>query len=269
MRSRSLVLSTALALVACDNKQSIPDASSAALAPTSQAAPSSAGSHAADSIATSKCEAKIIPLQHATFVIQCGKDALYFDPVHDAKYDGLPKADLVFITDIHFDHLDPKGLDMVRQASTTFVAPPAVAEKLPKEITNVVVLKNGETKDVRGYEVEAVPMYNITRGPEKGQLFHDKGRGDGYVVTIGSTRVYDSGDTECTPEMKALKDIDVAFVCMNLPYTMPPSEAAECVNAFRPKKVYPFHYKGSDPNEFKKAITGNDVEVELRDWYPK
>ena len=111
-------------------------------------------------------------------------------------------------------------------------------------------------------------MYNLTRGPSAGQLYHDKGRGNGYVLTIADKRIYIAGDTECTPEMKALRGIDVAFVPMNLPYTMPPSEAAPCVRAFAPKIVYPYHYRGSDPGELARALADEKgIEVRLRNWY--
>jgi len=129
---------------------------------------------------------------------------------------------------------------------------------------------------VGAFSVQGVPMYNLTRGPDAGLLFHDKGRGNGYVLTFGATRVYLSGDTECTPEMKALKNIDVAFVCMNLPYTMPPSEAAECVAAFHPKIVYPYHYRGmggptpeQNQQAFVAAMKGTaGVEVRTPNFYP-
>ena len=111
-------------------------------------------------------------------------------------------------------------------------------------------------------------MYNLTRGPGAGKLFHDKGRGDGYVLTFADKRVYLSGDTECTDEMRALKNIDVAFVCMNLPYTMPPTEAAACVKAFRPKVVYPYHYRDSNLDEFAGPLAADhDIEVRERSWY--
>ena len=131
------------------------------------------------------------------------------------------------------------------------------------------VIANGEKKTVKGIEIEAVPMYNLQRGPSAGQLFHTKGRGNGYVVTLGDKRIYLAGDTECTPEMKALKSIDVAFVPMNLPYTMPPNEAADCVKAFKPKIVYPYHYMGSDLKVFEDALNGSGVEVRVRDWYAR
>jgi len=136
-------------------------------------------------------------------------------------------------------------------------------------------MKNGEVStskamivpSIPSLGVETVPMYNLTRGPSAGKLYHDKGRGNGYVLSFGGKRLYISGDTECTDEMKALKDVDVAFVCMNLPYTMPASEAAECIRAFSPKVVYPYHYRGSDPAEVSRALTGKPIEVRLRGWY--
>ncbi|MEP7124678.1 MAG: MBL fold metallo-hydrolase [Byssovorax sp.] len=277
MRTTLVLALAALGLSACTPSQGDPrPVASAAPSVVASVAPPAAPSASAsmpatprtsDVIHTSQCELKVTPLHHATVLLQCDKVAIYVDPVHDTSYAGLPKADLILITDIHGDHMDPAGIAMIQQESTAFVAPPAVAEKLTATIKNLSVLKNGEKKTLSGVAIEAVPMYNLVRGPKPTERFHDKGRGNGYVLTLGETRVYLSGDTECIPEMKALKSIDVAFVCMNLPYTMPPSEAAVCVNAFRPKVVYPYHYRGSDPAEFQKAITGKDVEVRIRDWY--
>lgn len=243
--------------------------------PPASAIPAAAPRRQTDTIPTAMGDIRVTPLYHATFLLEVKGAAIYFDPTKDAHYEGLPKADAVFITDIHPDHLDPKGLDEVMQPDTVIVAPPAVAEKLPKTATHVVVLKNGEKtgetpvipKLGAAFQVEAVPMYNKTRGPAPGKLYHDKGRGDGYVLTFGKERFYVSGDTECTDEMKALQNIDVAFVCMNLPYTMTPSEAAECVAAFKPKILYPYHYRGQNPEEAKKALAGQPVDVRLRNWY--
>ena len=128
-------------------------------------------------------------------------------------------------------------------------------------------MANGETRLVGGAKVEAVPMYNPRPDAKFGLVFHTKGRGNGYVVTIGGKRIYIAGDTGCTPEMKTLESIDVAFLPMNLPYTMAPSEAAECARAFRPKIVYPYHYFESDPKVFEAALQGTGIEVRLRDWY--
>ena len=153
----------------------------------------------------------------------------------------------------------------MQKSGTEIFAPEAVA----KTITNATVIDNGETKTALDGKIEAIPMYNLKRGPSEGKLYHDKGRGKGYVLTYGGKRFYISGDTEGTPEMKALKNIDVAFVCMNLPYTMPPDEAAEAVKAFKPKVVYPYHYRGSDLKVFESALAGSGVQVKLLDWYYK
>ena len=149
--------------------------------------------------------------------------AWYLDPWSRADYASLPKADVILITDIHGDHMDPKAIAAIRKSNTQIVAPAAVA----KTVTEAKVLANGETTELFGVQIEAIPMYNVQRGPAPGKLFHDKGRGNGYVLTVGGKRFYFSGDTEGVAEMRNLKNIDVAFVCMNLPYTMPPDEAAD------------------------------------------
>jgi len=143
------------------------------------------------------------------------------------------------------------------------IAPEAVA----KTVTQAKVLRNGESTTWEAWKIEAVPMYNLTRGPSEGKFYHDKGRGNGYVLTYGGMRFYIAGDTEGTPEMRALKNIDVAFIPMNLPFTMTPEEAADAVRAFHPKIVYPYHYRGSNIKDFAKALAGSGVDVRLRDWY--
>jgi L-ascorbate metabolism protein UlaG (beta-lactamase superfamily) len=218
---------------------------------------------AQDTIPATGGDIKFIPLTHATLQIEHAGHTILVDPTPQAKYDGLKPANIILITDIHGDHLDAATLAKVR-GNATVIVPAEVA----KTIMGTTVLANGETKEVMGVSVEAVPMYNLQRGPAAGQLFHTKGRGNGYVVSMGGKRIYLSGDTECTPEMKALKNIDVAFVSMNLPYTMPVAEAAECVKAFKPKVVYPYHYRGQNLTEFSDALKGTPgVEVRVRDWY--
>lgn len=216
-----------------------------------------------DTFSTSLGELKITPVQHASVMLEVNGQVWYIDPASPTDYSALPKADVILITDIHGDHLDPKAIEQVKKASTVIVAPAAVA----KTVTEAKVLNNGQSTTVGGIKIEAVPMYNLKRGPAPGKLFHDKGRGNGYVLNIGGKRIYFSGDTEVTDEMKALKNIDVAFVCMNLPYTMPPDEAAAGVKAFHPKIVYPYHYRGSDLTVFSKALAGSGIEVRLREWY--
>jgi L-ascorbate metabolism protein UlaG (beta-lactamase superfamily) len=236
-------------------------------APHPSAANAAPVTRTTDTITTAKGDLRVTPLHHATVLFEFGGKAFYVDPAKGAIFDGLPKADVVFITDIHGDHMDPAAVDQIKQASTVIVAPPAVMDKLPGAGARVT-LKNGEKADVAGVNVEAIPMYNLTRGPSAGTLFHDKGRGDGYVLTFGDKRIYLSGDTECTDEMRALKNIDVAFVCMNLPYTMPPVEAAECVKAFKPKVLYPYHYRDSKLSELEDALKGQaGIELRERNWY--
>lgn len=205
----------------------------------------------------------ITPIDHATVEVAHAGTVVLVDPVAQGTYSGLPAPDVILVTDIHGDHLDPATVAKVRKAGTRIVAPAAAALRLP----GAIVMANGETRDVDGVRIEAVPMYNLTRGPAPGERYHTKGRGNGYIVTLGGRRVYFAGDTECTPEMRALTNIDVAFVPMNLPYTMPPSEAAGCVKAFKPRIVYPYHYRGSDLQAFASALQGTGIEVRLRNWY--
>jgi L-ascorbate metabolism protein UlaG (beta-lactamase superfamily) len=217
-----------------------------------------------DTIQTAEGPLKIIPIKHASLLLEFRNKVIHVDPWSQGDYTGLPKADLILITDIHGDHMDPAKINEVKKEGTVIVAPASVA----KTVTTGIVINNGESKMIEGIQVEAVPMYNLVRGPSPGKLFHDRGRGNGYILTLGGKRVYISGDTECIPEMKSLKNIDVAFVCMNLPYTMTPQEAAECVKTFKPKIVYPYHYRDSDLNLFVNALKSEKgIEVRLRKWY--
>ncbi len=220
---------------------------------------------AAERFRTSAGEVKITPLYHATTLIEAGGKTIYLDPANPAKFTGFPKADLILITHDHPDHMDPASIAELSKAGTDILAPPAVVAT----VKTAKPIANGETKTWQGWTIEAIPSYNLTRGPAPGKLFHDKGRGNGYVLTYGGVRFYFSGDTEGTPEMRALKNIDVAFDCMNLPYTMPPEEAADAVKAFHPKIVIPYHYRGSDLAVFQKRLEGTGIEVRLLDWYPQ
>jgi L-ascorbate metabolism protein UlaG (beta-lactamase superfamily) len=227
-----------------------------------QATPAGPTPATADLVETPAGPLKIHPVRHATLWLELGDKVVWIDPWSQGDLSG-PKADVVLITDIHPDHYDAAGVAAVRKPDAVIVAPKVVADVAP----GVLALANGEARDLGFMRVEAVPMYNLRRGPEEGKLFHDKGRGNGYVLTLGERRIYVSGDTECTPEMRALRDIDVAFVCMNLPYTMPPAEAAECVAAFKPKILYPYHYRDSKLDELGPALAGSGVEVRRRAWY--
>ena len=207
------------------------------------------------------------PINHATLALQASGRTIYVDPVGGAaRFASLPRPDLILLTDIHGDHLDAATLQAVASEKTAFVAPPAVVEKLPAELrSRTTVLANGQTNAVLGVTIEAVPAYNTTKDRLQ---FHAKGRGNGYLLTLAGKRVYVSGDTEDIPEMRALKQIDVAFVCMNLPYTMTVEQAARAVREFKPKIVYPYHCRGSDLEKFKQLVgTDLGIEVRVRDWY--
>jgi L-ascorbate metabolism protein UlaG (beta-lactamase superfamily) len=234
----------------------------------------------ADEFPTSAGAVKITVIHHASVMLEGGGVVIHVDPFREGDYTGLPKANLVLITHDHFDHMDPRALALVsdvntglivfgreqkpvRDVKTVVMGPAAVAQ----HIEGVSVLANGDTREFGAWKIEAVPAYNLVRGPAAGQLFHPKGRGNGYVLTYGGKRFYFSGDTEGVPEMRALKDIDVAYVCMNLPYTMPPEEAAAAVRAFHPRVAIPYHYRGSDLAVFQKALEGSGVEVRIRDFY--
>lgn len=217
-----------------------------------------------DVVRTQQGELRIRPITHGSLMLEFRGRVIHVDPWSRGNYAGLPKADLILITDIHPDHMDRAMVDQLKKETTVILAPAAVAET----IREAQIIRNGERKTIGEITVEAVPMYNLVRGPSPGQLYHTKGRGNGYVLTLGGKRIYISGDTECVPEIKALKEIDIAFICMNLPFTMPPEEAAECVKAFRPKVVYPYHYRNSDLNVFVDALKGEGgIEVRLRKWY--
>jgi L-ascorbate metabolism protein UlaG (beta-lactamase superfamily) len=218
-----------------------------------------------DEIMTSKGVLRLTPLYHGSVMLEFDGKIIHIDPWSQADYTGLPQADLILSTHTHADHMDAMLINKLKKATTTIVAPPAVADTLNGVVGIVKTISNGEKKAFLAIEIEAVPMYNLVQGSEPGNPFHHKGIGNGYILSFGDTRVYISGDTEAIPEMKTLKDITVAFICMNPPRTMSTLEAAEAVKAFRPKIVYPYHYRGQNTQEFADALTSTPgVEVRLR-----
>lgn len=226
----------------------------------------------ADKIETSKGPLTIQPLNHATMALSWRGTVVYTDPNGGAKtFEGVAAPDVIVITDIHGDHFNLETLQAIDASKATLVVPQAVADKLPDTMKGkAVILGNGETRSVKDISITAVPMYNL---PESADSRHPKGRGNGYVLSFGNKRVYLSGDTSAIPEMRDLKSIDVAFVCMNLPYTMDIHEAAQAVLDFKPKIMYPYHYRGqnglSDTEAFKKIVAEKDknIDVRLRNWY--
>ena len=223
--------------------------------------------HAADKIKTSNGELAIYPVKHGTVVFLWQGETIFVDPVGGAAlYKKFGNPTMVLVTDIHGDHFHKDTLDAVVKEKTVMITPETVAALISGKIKDsITTLANGKSFDKAGIKIEAIPMYNLTASRLR---FHNKGRGNGYVITFGDKRVYVSGDTEDIPEMRALKKIDIAFVCMNLPYTMTPEQAADAVREFKPKIVYPYHYRGSDTAKFKELV-GSISEVRLRDWYIK
>ena len=223
---------------------------------------------------TDSAAVEITPIEHATAVLQFDDTTIYLDPTGGAEaFEGMEDPDLVLLTDIHGDHLNAETLQALELGDTKIIAPQAVNDQLSDSLQqNVSILANGETLEEQGISIEAIPMYNLL---EEAKQFHEKGRGNGYVLEKNGTRVYIAGDTEDIPEMRALKDIDIAFIPMNLPYTMTVESAADAVLEFAPKKVYPYHFRGTeglaDVEKFKQLVNeGNkDIEVVMLEWYPE
>ena len=221
---------------------------------------------------------EVDPISHASIILNWDGVAIYADPslykVDKADaFTGKPDPDLILITDIHQDHFDVETIKSILKEKTIIVAPSVVAEKIPKELNAMVfVMNNGEVAEHLGFKIEAIPMYNL---PGPSESYHTKGRGNGYVIEKDGTRIYISGDTAGISEMRSLKDIDMAFVAMNLPYTMDVAEAALAVLEFKPKKVYPYHYRTpegfSDVAKFKEIVNKENSEIEVvqLEWYSK
>jgi L-ascorbate metabolism protein UlaG (beta-lactamase superfamily) len=207
-----------------------------------------------DTIKTDGNDLKITFIGHATLMFTYQNKVVHVDPVGNmADYSKLPKADVLLVTHEHGDHLDPKAINLIRKEQTALLLTKACADK----VGSGTVMKNGDVQTVAGLKVEAVPAYNLGN-----KTFHPKGNGNGYVITFGKTRVYVAGDTENIPEMKELKNIDIAFLPMNLPYTMTPEQVADAAKMFQPKILYPYHYGQTDPNALVKLL--KDVKIEVR-----
>jgi len=215
-----------------------------------------------DIIATSKGDLKITFIGHGTLMFKFAGKVIHVDPVSsEADYSQLAKADLILITHEHGDHLDTKAIDIIRQEKTDLV----LTEKCTEKVEGGIIMKNGGVKTVQGLKIEAVPAYNIVHKRGSGAPYHPKGIGNGYVIEFADKRVYVAGDTENTPEMKALKDIDIAFLPMNLPYTMTPEMVADSAKAFKPKMLYPYHYGNTDTSRIVDLLKSvKKIEVRIR-----
>jgi L-ascorbate metabolism protein UlaG (beta-lactamase superfamily) len=215
-----------------------------------------------DVIPTSAGDLEITFLGHGTLMMAFGGKIIHVDPFSPvADYSELPKADLVLITHEHGDHLDPEALASVRTEKTDVV----LTEICAKQVEGGIVMRNGDVRTVHGVKIEAVPAYNVVHKRDSGQPFHPPGHGNGYIVTFGDKRVYVAGDTENIPEMKELRDIDCAFLPMNLPYTMTPEMVADAARAMRPKILYPYHFGNTDTSQLVDLMKGEEgIEVRIR-----
>ncbi|MGD0173487.1 MAG: MBL fold metallo-hydrolase [Anaerolineales bacterium] len=215
-----------------------------------------------DVIPTSAGDLKITFLGHASLRLTFDGKEIYIDPFSRlADYSKLPKADVIFITHEHGDHLDPNAVAAVRTAKTVIVLTAACAQ----QITGGIIMKNGDKQTVEGIPVEAVPAYNLVHKRENGRPFHPQGQGNGYILTFGDKRVYIAGDTENVPEMKSLRGIDCAFLPMNIPYTMTPEMVADGAKAFRPRIVYPYHYGDTDVSKLESLLCAEEgIAVRVR-----
>ncbi len=215
-----------------------------------------------DIIKTSAGDLKITFIGHGTLMFTFGGKVIHVDPYSKVgDYTQLPKADLILITHDHPDHLDLKALSAVRKADTSIV----LTEACAKQVEGGIIMKNGDVKTVQGLRIEAVPAYNIAHKTGSGQPYHPKGIGNGYVITFGDKRVYVAGDTENIPEMKDLKNIDIAFLPMNLPYTMTPEMVADAAKMFKPKILYPYHTGETDTSKVVNLLKDEKgIEVRIR-----
>ncbi len=210
-----------------------------------------------DTIKTSKGDLKITAIGHGTLIFEFAGKVIHIDPVaREADYTKLPKADLILITHEHGDHLDAKAIDTIKKDGTKILLTKTCAAQIPGGI----VMKNGDANSVDGLKIEAVPAYNL----DPATRFHPKGNGNGYVITFGDKKVYVAGDTENIPEMKNLKDIDIAFLPMNLPYTMSPEMVAEAAKVIKPKILYPYHFGQTDTKIIVELLKDSGIEVRIR-----
>ncbi len=204
-----------------------------------------------DTIKTSEGNLVITFIKHATLMFEYKGLVIHVDPVSMfADYSKMPKADIILVTHEHGDHFDSRTINLLKKNNTDIILTKTCKEML-KEGT---IMNNGDIKTIKGLNIEAVPAYNIVHKRDNGDPFHPKGRGNGYIITFGDKRVYIAGDTEDIPEMKNLKDIEIAFLPMNLPYTMTPEMVVNAADMFKPKILYPYHFGDTDTNILLKLM---------------
>lgn len=215
----------------------------------------------ADKISTSAGDVEMFFVGHGSLMFRINNYVIHIDPVKSSgKYDNLPKADLILVTHEHYDHLDNELIQSLRKQETVMFCSSSCIAKVPW----AQIMKSGDIKSAGNIIVEAVPAYNIVNERAKGQPFHPKGVGNGYLITIGDKKFYIAGDTENIPEMKALKGINVAFLPMNLPYTMTPAMVADAARSFNPDILYPYHYGDTNTDEIVNLLKDTNIDVRIR-----
>lgn len=208
-------------------------------------------------------EVKITFLQHASLLLEYNGLHIYSDPVSNfddcnIDYTKLPQADLILVSHDHYDHLDLAAIDDILSPDTKIVCNSTSAEK----IENATVMKNGNTlKILSNIDIEAVAAYNITEGHLQ---FHPRHRDNGYILTLGGLRIYIAGDTEDTPDAYSIKNIDVAFLPVNQPYTMTLEQASKLARGIAPAILYPYHYTDTDIAQLPKLLSNTNIDVRLR-----
>jgi L-ascorbate metabolism protein UlaG (beta-lactamase superfamily) len=215
-----------------------------------------------DKIKTSAGDIKITFIGHGTLMFDLGGKVVHVDPVaREADYTKMPKADFILVTHEHGDHFDKNVLNHLRTDDTVVV----LTETCARQVGGGTIMRNGDVKTLKDLRIEAVPAYNIKHMRSPGRPFHPRGVGNGYVITFGDKRIYVAGDTENIPAMRQLKQIDVAFLPMNLPYTMTPEMVADAAKAFRPKILYPYHYGDTDTSKIVGLLKDSKIEIRIRD----
>jgi len=217
-----------------------------------------------DVISTSEGDLKITFVKHASLVFEFQGTTIHVDPVlRMGDYSQLPKADLILITHHHGDHLDLSAIEIIQQENTRIIATEKCCE-ISEFLDQAVIMNDHEEQNILGLKIRSIPAYNIQHKRHNGNPFHPKGEGNGYILTFGNKNVFVAGDTENTPEMKALKDIDVAFLPMNLPYTMTPKMVADAAKAFQPAILYPYHFGKTDTHALVTLLKGEKIDVRIR-----
>jgi len=218
--------------------------------------------HETDRLGTSRGDLEITFLGHGSLLFTFHEERIYVDPFSEvADYATLPKADLVLISHEHSDHLDPQALACIRTEATDIVC----TEHCREKVDGGTIMRNGDVTVIRGLQIEAIPAYNLIHKRDSGDPFHPHGDGNGYVITFGDLRVLVAGDTENTPELKTQSDIDVAFLPMNLPYTMTPEMVADVAVVMQPSILYPYHFGSTDTSQLIDLLKDHpEIDVRIR-----